>query len=128
MPCQSLHKTMVAMVEDKSWYFEKEIDHFKNKEDLILNVKNRKSLCKKYLEKAHQKLVAGYLGKKPKKAQTMDEKFFKEGYQKRFKKLTLFFLLNSLPFYGYSYKKQRDLEIVTSFSSGCKIVPKKTLF
>ena len=55
------------MVEDKSWYFEKVIDNFKNKEDLILNVKNGKSLCKKYLEKVHQKLVAGPLGKKPQK-------------------------------------------------------------
>ena len=67
MPCQSLHKTVVIMVEDKSWYFEKVIDNFKNKEDLILNVKNGKSLCKKYLEKVHQKLVAGPLGKKPQK-------------------------------------------------------------
>ena len=67
MACQSLHKTMVIMVEDKSWYFEKVIDNLKNKEDLILNVKNGKSLCKKYLEKVRQKLVAGPLRKKPQK-------------------------------------------------------------
>ena len=54
------------MVKNKSSYFEKIIDTFKHKEDLILNVKNGKSLCKKYVEKVNQKLVAGPLGKKPK--------------------------------------------------------------
>ena len=59
----SLHK---KMVKNKSSYFEKITDTFKHKEDLILNVKNGKSLCKKYVEKVNQKLVAGPLGKKPK--------------------------------------------------------------
>ena len=121
----SLHKTMV---KNKSWYFEKIIDTFKHKEDLILNIKNWKSLCKKYVEKVHQKLVTGPLGKKPTKTQSMHEKFFERGLSKSFKKLTLFFLVNPLPFYGHNYKKQRDLKIVTSFSSGCKIVQKKIPF
>ena len=118
----SLHKTMV---KNKSWYFEKIIDTFKHKEDLILT---GKSFCKKYVEKVHQKLVTGPLGKKPTKTQSMHEKFFERGLSKSFKKLTLFFLVNPLPFYGHNYKKQRDLKIVTSFSSGCKIVQKKISF
>ena len=60
------------------------MDTFKHKEDLILNVKNGKSLCKKYVEKVHQKLVAGPLGKKPKETQSMHENFFERGLSKKF--------------------------------------------
>ena len=74
LPCLPLHKTVV---ESKSWYFEKIIDTFKNKEDLILNVKNEKSLWKKYVEKVHQKLVAGPLGKKLKTANPCTKSFWK---------------------------------------------------
>ena len=82
MSCQSLHKTMV---EDKSWYFEKIIDTFKNK-DLIFNVKNGKPLCKKYLEKVHQELVAG-----PEWWQILVEKFFERGLSKKFYKVNFIF-------------------------------------
>ena len=34
----------------------------------------------------------------------------KGDYQKPLKKLTLFFLLNPVPFNGQSYKKQKELE------------------
>ena len=33
----------------------------------------------------------------------------KEGYQKAFKKLTLFFLLNPVPFSGQNYQKEKGL-------------------
>ena len=74
LPCQPLHKTVV---EDKPWYFEKITDTFKNKEDLILNVKNGTSLCKKYVEKVHQKLFASPLGKKSKTANPCIKSFWK---------------------------------------------------
>ena len=54
--------------------------------------------------------------------------FLKEDYQKNFKTLTLFFLLNSLAFYGHNYENQKDLKIATSSSPDCRIVTKKPPF
>ena len=59
----------------------------------------------------------------------MNEKLFERGLSKKFLKVNfIFFFVNPPPFYGHNYKKQRDLKIVTSFSSGCKIVQKKIPF
>ena len=44
----------------------------------------------------------------------------KQDYQKALKKLILFFLSNPVLFNGQSYQKQKDLEPVTSHSSGYK--------
>ena len=41
----------------------------------------------------------------------------KEDHQKAINKLTLFFLLNPVPFNGQNNQKERGLELVTSHSS-----------
>ena len=52
----------------------------------------------------------------------------KENYQKPFKKLTLFFLLNPVPFKGQIYKKQKGLGTSgTSLSSGYETSSKKII-
>ena len=60
--------------------------------------------CKKYALKASPRLLF-YFGKQPITAIDI----LKGVYQKPLKKLTLFFLLNSFPFNGQSYKKQKGL-------------------
>ena len=73
LPCQPLHKTMV---EDKSRYFEKIIDTFRNKEDLILNVKNQKSKeCRIGAPKTSRRSLGN-----SQNSQSMHEKFFKIRY------------------------------------------------
>ena len=52
----------------------------------------------------------------------------KEDYQKALKKLTLFFLLNQVPFNGQISKTNRGLELVTSCSSGYKTSSEKFLY
>ena len=49
----------------------------------------------------------------------------KEDYQKAFKKLTLFFLLNPVPFNGQSYQKQKGFGTRTNSSSGYKTSSEK---
>ena len=44
----------------------------------------------------------------------------KKDYLKAFKKLTLFFLLNQVPFNGQSYQKKKGRELVPSCSPGHK--------
>ena len=51
----------------------------------------------------------------------------KEDYQRALKKLTLFFLLNPVPFNRQNYQN-RGLELVTSHYSGYKTSPEKFLY
>ena len=51
-----------------------------------------------------------------------------EDYQKALKKLTLFPLSNSVLLMDKVIKYKRDLELVSSRSSGQKISPKKLLY
>ena len=50
----------------------------------------------------------------------------KEDYQNALKKLTLFFLLNPVPFNGQNYENKRGLELLTSRSSGYQTSSKKS--
>ena len=51
-----------------------------------------------------------------------------EDYHKASKKLTIFFLSNPVPFNGQIYQNKRDLELVTSHSSGYKTRSEKFLY
>ena len=51
-----------------------------------------------------------------------------EDHQKALKKLTLFFLLNPVPFNKQNYQNNRSLELVTSRSSGYKTSSEKFLY
>ena len=53
---------------------------------------------------------------------------WKKGCQKALKKLTLFFLLNAVPFNGQIIKNKRGLELVVSRSSGYKRNSQKFLY
>ena len=49
----------------------------------------------------------------------------KDDYQKALKKLTLCFLLNTVPFTGQEYEKQKRPESSDQCSLGCIISPEK---
>ena len=56
------------------------------------------------------------------------QNILKKNYQKALKKLTLFFLSKPAPFNGQINKNRRDLEPVTSRSSGYKTSLEKFLY
>ena len=88
--------------------------------------------CRKYAPNASPRPLF-YFGKQPKTAIAC-KKFFlkwdilKGDHQKPFKKLTLFFLSNPIPFNGQSYKNKRGLELVSSHSSGSKTSSQKFVY
>ena len=55
-------------------------------------------------------------------------RYFERRLSKGYKKVNFIFLLNSVPLNGQDYEKQKDLELVTSRSSGYKINSEKFLY
>ena len=87
--------------------------------------------CRKSAQKTSPRSLSNF-GKQPKIAIAYKE-FFKKRYiervsSKSIKKLTLFFLSNSVPFNGQDYEKQKCLELVTSHSVGYKISSEKLFY
>ena len=58
----------------------------------------------------------------------VNKDILKEDYQNALKKLTLFFLLNPVPFNGKSYQKQKELELMNSWSSVYKTSSEKFIY
>ena len=52
----------------------------------------------------------------------------KQDYQKALKRVTLFFLLNPVPFNRQNYQNKRGLELVTSRYSGYETSSEKFLY
>ena len=52
----------------------------------------------------------------------------KQDYQKALKRVTLFFLLNPVPFIRQNYQNKRGLELVTSRYSGYETSSEKFLY
>ena len=76
------------------------------------SVKYRTFLWKSHGENNYQKLTLFNFAKQPKtviacKKLFLKQDILKEDYQKAFKKITLFFLLNPVPSNGQNYQKQK---------------------
>ena len=107
-----LHKNLLKIhivKESKSDIETLSIDRVINKKLFMVKV------CGKCAPKTSLKSLFNF-GKQRKIVNTCK----KEDYQKTFKKLTWFFPLYPVLFYGQDYEKQEGLELVTSLSLGFK--------
>ena len=58
----------------------------------------------------------------------MKDKILWKDHKKTLKKLSLFLLSNPVSFNGWDYENQKDLELVSSHSSGYKISSEKFIY